>query len=503
MTSKAALHDYRRSRAVLIGTSDYRELQALPAASKSLERITNMLTSDLCGWPRERVSVFSNEPGPGDLPDKLITLFYEVRDVALFYFVGHGQVDTEDHLCLGLVGSRTEPHRRAATSLQFRSVRQALLGSPATTKIIILDCCFAGLANKPSNTLGTPTDLLDKTAGTGAYVMAACSSYETAWYEKRAKKEAQTYFTKYLADLIEAGIPGEPAALRIRVLFRQLRENLANDRCPLPEDRNVDAAGDFLFAHNAAPPQLSDGHPQEHPDEQLQLTQLRQMFVNLSRRSQSLVERQLQLIDQLEQREQDPERLSSLFQMDHLATRMRRYSENLLVLAGHDASRRWNQPVALVDVLRAAMSEIEQYERVILNVQPGIAVRGPAVGDIVHLTSELLENATSFSAPETPVTMVGHRLSTEGVLLEITDQGVGMGAEEMAHANWRLDNPPEVDVAISRRMGLFVVAQLAAKHDIRVRLRAESSGGVKALVWLPDAVTVLETDTEAPTLELG
>ena len=195
------------------------------------------------------------------------------------------------------------------------------------------------------------------------------------------------------------------------------------------------------------------------------------MFVNLSRRSQSLVERQIRLIDDLEQGEQDPDRLSSLFQMDHLATRMRRNSENLLVLAGHDATRRWNQPVALVDVLRAAVSEIEQYERVTLNVQPGIAVRGHAVNDVVHLLAELAENATSFSSAETPVVVAGHLLSSGGVLLDITDQGVGMGAEEMAHANWRLDNPPVVDVAVSRRMGLFVVARLAARHGIRVRLR--------------------------------
>jgi signal transduction histidine kinase len=212
------------------------------------------------------------------------------------------------------------------------------------------------------------------------------------------------------------------------------------------------------------------------------------MFVNLSRRSQSLVERQIRLIDDLEQGEQDEERLGSLFQMDHLATRMRRNSENLLVLAGHDSSRRWNQPVALVDVLRAAVSEIEQYERVSLNVQPGISVRGHAVNDAVHLLAELAENATAFSSAETPVTISGHLLSSGGVLLDITDQGVGMGAEEMAHANWRLDNPPVVDVAVSRRMGLFVVARLAARHGIRVRLRPAASGGLTALVWLPDEV---------------
>ena len=219
------------------------------------------------------------------------------------------------------------------------------------------------------------------------------------------------------------------------------------------------------------------------------------MFVNLSRRSQSLVERQIQLIDELELGEQDAERLSSLFQMDHLATRMRRNSENLLVLAGHDVSRRRNQPVALVDVLRAAVSEIEQYERVTLNVQPGISVRGPAVNDVVHLISELAENATSFSSAETPVNVSGHLLNSGGVLLDITDQGVGMGAEEMAHANWRLDNPPVVDVAVSRRMGLFVVARLAARHGIRVRLRPAASGGLTALVWLPDEAVTHDGDT--------
>ena len=224
------------------------------------------------------------------------------------------------------------------------------------------------------------------------------------------------------------------------------------------------------------------------------------MFVNLSRRSQSLVERQIRLIDDLEQGEQDSERLANLFQMDHLATRMRRNSENLLVLAGHDVARRWTHAVGLVDVLRAAVSEIEQYERVTLNVQPGISVRGQAVNDVVHLLSELTENATSFAAADTPVSVSGHLLNSGGVLLDITDQGVGMDPQEMAHANWRLDNPPVVDVAVSRRMGLFVVARLAARHGIRVRLRSASLGGLTALVWLPDEVITYETTPAPPGL---
>jgi hypothetical protein len=146
------------------------------------------------------------------------------------------------------------------------------------------------------------------------------------------------------------------------------------------------------------------------------------------------------------------------------------------------------------------VSEIEQYEWVSLTVQPGIAVRGQAVNDVVHLLAELAENATSFSAAETPVAVSGHLLNSGGVLLDITDQGVGMGAEEMAHANWRLDNPPVVDVAVSRRMGLFVVARLAARHGIRVRLRPASMGGLTALVWLPDEVISYETAAVPPGL---
>jgi HAMP domain-containing protein/anti-sigma regulatory factor (Ser/Thr protein kinase) len=222
------------------------------------------------------------------------------------------------------------------------------------------------------------------------------------------------------------------------------------------------------------------------------------MFVNLSRRSQSLVERQIRVITQLEQSEQDSERLANLFQVDHLATRMRRNSENLLVLAGHELSRRWGRPVGLVDVLRAAVSEIDQYERVALNVQAGIAVRREAVRDVVHLTAELVENATSFSAADHPVTIAAYVLNSGGALIEITDQGVGMKAEEMANANWRLDNPPMVDVAVSRRMGLFVVARLAARHGIRVRLRAGQSRGLSALVWLPDEAITPENGSLGP-----
>jgi signal transduction histidine kinase len=212
------------------------------------------------------------------------------------------------------------------------------------------------------------------------------------------------------------------------------------------------------------------------------------MFVNLSRRSQSLIERLARLIDSLEQNEEDPSRLSNLFAMDHLVTRMRRNSENLLLLAGHEGARKWSEPVSIADVARAATSEIEQYNRVTLNIQPGAAVSGQAVTDVVHLLAEIIENATTFSPKDTEVHVSAQELASGGVLIEVRDEGVGIADARLAEMNWRLDNPPVIDVSVSRHMGLFAVAHLAERHGVRVRLRARSPRGLTALVWLPDSI---------------
>ncbi|MCQ9129365.1 nitrate- and nitrite sensing domain-containing protein [Streptomyces hilarionis] len=209
------------------------------------------------------------------------------------------------------------------------------------------------------------------------------------------------------------------------------------------------------------------------------------MFTNLSRRSQGLIQRQLSLISELESREADPDQLSSLFKLDHLATRMRRNGENLLVLAGEEPGRRWTRPVPLVDVLRAAASEVEQYERIELSSVPTTEVAGRVVNDLVHLLAELLENATSFSSPQTKVKVTGHALPDGRVLIEIHDTGIGLSPEDLAAINERLASPPTVDVSVSRRMGLFVVGRLSQRHGIRIQLRPSDSGGTTALVMLP------------------
>ncbi|HEX3258793.1 MAG TPA: nitrate- and nitrite sensing domain-containing protein, partial [Pseudonocardia sp.] len=225
------------------------------------------------------------------------------------------------------------------------------------------------------------------------------------------------------------------------------------------------------------------------------------MFINLSRRSQALVERQLQLIEALESNEQDADQLSNLFQLDHLATRMRRNSENLLVLAGTDFAKRNMAPVPVVDVLRAAVSEVEQYQRVVVQAPPAASIAGRAGSDLVHLLAELLDNATAFSPPESQVVMSTTRSPDGAIVIEISDRGVGMADEELADANMRLVGPSGVDVSASRRMGLFVVGRLAARHGIGVRLSSTAAGpgsGLTASVSVPPSLIPTGVPADAP-----
>lgn len=211
------------------------------------------------------------------------------------------------------------------------------------------------------------------------------------------------------------------------------------------------------------------------------------IFVNLSRRSQRLVERQLSIIDKLESDEQDPDQLASLFELDHLATRLRRNGESLLVLSGAGLTKTMSKPVPAADVLGAAVSEIEQYSRVELGTIPDVAVHGRAVHDLVHLLAELLDNATYFSEPETKITVRAVVTRRTSLAVQITDRGVGMSEEQLAEANERLATPPDLDVSVTRRMGLYVVARLAKRHGIEVRLRENEDieGGVIARVVVP------------------
>lgn len=216
---------------------------------------------------------------------------------------------------------------------------------------------------------------------------------------------------------------------------------------------------------------------------------LNDVFLNIARRSQALLHRQLALLDKMERRTTEPDELEDLFRVDHLATRMRRHAEDLVILAGAAPGRGWRNPVPMVDVVRGAISEVEEYNRVDIGQMQPVACAGRAVGDLVHLLAELIENAAAFSPPHTRVRVTGQKVP-HGYAVEVEDRGLGMTTEALAEANRRLADPPEFDPANSARLGLFVVARLAVRHNIKVQLRPSPYGGVTAVVLIPSELIV-------------
>ena len=208
------------------------------------------------------------------------------------------------------------------------------------------------------------------------------------------------------------------------------------------------------------------------------------MFLNLARRSQSLIERQLEVIDELEGSDSEAEVRAGLGELDHLATRMRRNAENLIILSGSEPTRRWRGPIDLTEVVQASVGEVKEHTRVELLPLDQVQLAGHAAADVMHLLSELIENAVTFSAPGTKALVAGQPLPA-GYLLEIEDQGLGMTDEQLVKVNERLARPPDVDFALAKMLGFFVVTQLASKHGIKVQLRHSWYGGITALVLLP------------------
>ncbi|MFF5159635.1 sensor histidine kinase [Streptomyces sp. NPDC000348] len=224
-----------------------------------------------------------------------------------------------------------------------------------------------------------------------------------------------------------------------------------------------------------------------------------EVFVNLARRLQSLVHREISLLDELENEMEDPDLLKGLFHVDHLATRIRRHAENLAVLGGAVSRRQWSNPVPMTEVLRSAIAEVEQYSRVKLVPPVDGTLRGHAVADVIHLLAELVENATVFSAPHTQV-LLRADLVTSGLAVEVEDRGLGMPVGEQDRMNALLTDPDQVNVAsllADGRIGLFVVSQLARRHGIRVRLQSNIYGGVQAVLVVPQALLGTEPGAAA------
>ena len=309
-----------------------------------------------------------------------------------------------------------------------------------------------------------------------------------AWLVARSMARSLRELRQGALSVAQFGLPHAVSRLRDPALSTSLTPAQLADQIaePLPV-RSRDEFGQVTEAFNAVHLEAV-----RTAAEQAALrSSVATMFVNLARRSQILVDRLIGHLDRLERGEEDPDRLAELFQLDHLATRMRRNDENLLVLAGADSTRVQREPAALIDVLRAAQSEVEHYTRIEFGmIDRDIEVAAHAVNDMVHLVAELFDNATAFSPPNSTVIVEARRLG-DGSLLSVEDRGIGISREQLRDLDERLANPPMVDVAVSRMMGLVVVARLANRHGVKVELRpADAERGTVAEVSLPLQVLI-------------
>ncbi|HEU5031336.1 MAG TPA: nitrate- and nitrite sensing domain-containing protein, partial [Spirillospora sp.] len=285
-------------------------------------------------------------------------------------------------------------------------------------------------------------------------------------------------------DLADVRLPGV-----IRRLRRGEEVDVAAEAPPLAfGTREIDQVGE---AFNAARRTAIQGAVEEATLRR----NVSDVFVNLARRSQTLLHRQLKLLDSMERRIEVPDDLEDLFRVDHLATRMRRHAEGLIILSGQAPGRGWRSPVAIVDVARAAASEVEDYTRVNVAPMTRAAIVGPAVADVIHLLAELIENATAFSPPHTTVQVHGQAVS-HGFTLEVEDRGLSMDEPSLAAANERLASGGEFDLSDASQLGLFVVGRLARRHGVKVTLRTSPYGGMTAIVLLPEDL-VVRADADA------
>ncbi|MGP3934134.1 sensor histidine kinase [Nonomuraea sp. KM88] len=279
----------------------------------------------------------------------------------------------------------------------------------------------------------------------------------------------------------------ELAEVRLAELVRRLRKNVdppkPEEVAPLKVRTSTSEVSDIVQAFNEVQSTAVEAA--------LGQAKLRhgvsQVFVNLARRNQSLLHRQLLQLDSMERATEEPETLADLFKLDHLTTRMRRHAESLIILSDQAPGRGWRNPVPVHDVLRAAVAEVEEYERVEVLQPPPVSLLGSVVTDVAHLVAELVENATLFSPPQTKVD-VRTSSTAHGLMIEIEDRGLGLPRVELDELNERLSTVPEFDLAQSDRLGLFVVGRLASRHGIKVTLAPSPYGGLTAMVALPSSL---------------
>ncbi len=427
----------------------------------------------------------------------------------------------------GLASQRQSFVGQAMPELQpaYKSIFTASVTPAATNSVTTLEAKVIGTTWHA----GAPVSVASAPGAFAAYTKSLGTALKTAGVklQSQAQHEANTIFLQLIlaGGLGLLGIIASIALSLIigRGLVRQLRDlrqsalTLANEKLPsvisqLRAGQPVDVAdyepGSVSTSNEIEQVQHAFGVVQQTAvqsavDEARLRRGISDVFRNLAGRSQSLLHRQLTLLDGMERRASEPEELEDLFRIDHLTTRMRRHAEGLIILSGETPARGWRLPVPLVDVLRAAVAEVEDYTRVRVLSRTNAAVAGHAVADIIHLVAELAENATVFSPPNTPVRIQGDVVG-RGFAIEIEDRGLGISPQRLAEINANLADPPQFDLSGSDRLGLFIAGQLARRHDIKINLRPSVYGGTTAIVLVPTALVVdADSYEQDPALTSG
>ncbi|MEO3829502.1 nitrate- and nitrite sensing domain-containing protein [Actinomadura sp. B10D3] len=438
------------------------------------------------------------------------------EDALLAGAIAAGRMTAEEHAqFVKLVGTQRTLYDYSASELRSadQAYYQRVIGMPEYSRFRTLEDHFVASANLVRTSGPTAGVLWKTTADSNLTRLRGLELSVSAGAEKRAAPISEGIITR----VVLAGVLGLVAVVAslvlaiwvarsvIRELARLRREaiDLADVRLPnvirrLRRGDEVDVAAEappLAFgtreidqvgeAFNAARRTAIQGAVEEATLRR----NVSDVFVNLARRSQTLLHRQLKLLDSMERRIETPDDLEDLFRVDHLATRMRRHAEGLIILSGQAPGRGWRSPVAIVDVARAAASEVEDYTRVNVAPMTRAAIVGPAVADVIHLLAELIENAATFSPPHTTVQVQGQAVS-HGFTLEVEDRGLSMDESRLAAANQRLATSAEFDLSDSAQLGLFVVGRLARRHGIKVTLRTSPYGGMTAIVLLPEELVV-------------
>jgi signal transduction histidine kinase len=447
----------------------------------------------------EENDIYSGDVAAGQLPAADQNEFVQL--VGVRRYLVQDAVPQLDAEAAGLLQQEVPASLTGALTSQ----EDAIIGAPA------------GSARPP-----VPLGLWQRTVQTYATNLEVVLTKSPAWIQSQVTSSARGALTTLIlaaglgllaviASIVFSLLLGRRLLRRLDGLRRSALE-LAHERLPSVMERlrdgesvDVDAEAPLAEAGTDEIDQVRAAFTTVHRaavaaavDEASLRRGVSEVFRNLARRSQALLHRQLGLLDGMERRAEEPEQLEDLFRIDHLTTRMRRHAEGLIVLSGDSAGRGWREPVTFIDVLRAAVAEVEDYTRVRVEVRSKTALAGPAVADVVHLLAELIENATVFSPPNTVVRVQGE-LVGRGFAVEVEDRGLGMAEERLAEINRDLASLPAFDLASSDRLGLFIAGRLAHRHDIKIALRSSVYGGTIAVVIIPKSLVVTD-DSQVPAL---